>query len=163
MEIQLERVRAAKKEALFRLLQYSLFEESSTDQNEIGDDALFDYPWFDFYFTEPEREAYFIREKENGKLLGFVMINTYRKKASNGHSIAEFVVLPKYRRQTIGKQAAFACFDKHAGIWEVSPSYGSDSAYRFWKHVIEDYTQKKFCFEDGLFTFQSSRSDANNA
>ena len=138
MEIQLERVPAAKKEALFRLLQYSLFEESSTDQNEIGDDALFDYPWFDFYFTEPEREAYFIREKENGKLLG-------------------------YRRQTIGKQAAFACFDKHAGIWEVSPSYGSDSAYRFWKHVIEDYTQKKFCFEDGLFTFQSSRSDANNA
>ena len=83
MEIQLERVPAAKKEALFRLLQYSLFEESSTDQNEIGDDALFDYPWFDFYFTEPEREAYFIREKENGKLLGFVMINTYLKKASN--------------------------------------------------------------------------------
>ena len=155
MEIQLERVPAAKKEALFRLLQYSLFEESSTDQNEIGDDALFDYPWFDFYFTEPEREAYFIREKENGKLLGFVMINTYLKKASNGHSIAEFLVLPKYRRQQIGKQAAFACFHKHTGIWEVSPSYGSEAAYRFWKQVIEEYTEGNCRFEEGTFFFEA--------
>ena len=60
MEIQLERVPAAKKEALFRLLQYSLFEESSTDQNEIGDDALFDYPWL-----------IFILQNRNGKLILF--------------------------------------------------------------------------------------------
>ena len=79
MDILLERVPAARKETLFRLLQYSLFEESATDQNEMGDNALFDYEWFEFYFTEPEREAYFITEKETKKLLGFVMINTYLK------------------------------------------------------------------------------------
>ena len=155
MDILLERVPAARKETLFRLLQYSLFEESATDQNEMGDNALFDYEWFEFYFTEPEREAYFITEKETKKLLGFVMINPYLKKSPFGHSIAEFLVLPKYRRQQIGKQAAFACFHKHTGIWEVSPSYGSEAAYRFWKQVIEEYTEGNCRFEEGTFFFEA--------
>ena len=66
---------------LFRLLQYSLFEESLTDFNEMNDDALFDYPWFDAYFIEPQREAYFIRGMDTQKLLGFVMVRRHMKTA----------------------------------------------------------------------------------
>lgn len=62
MEIRLERVQREKEDTLFRLLQYSLFEESLTDLNDMNEDALFDYPWFQAYFTEDEREAYFIRQ-----------------------------------------------------------------------------------------------------
>ena len=50
MNICLKKADPAKKEILFRLLQYSLFEESLHDQNTINEDALFDYPWFDLYF-----------------------------------------------------------------------------------------------------------------
>lgn len=58
MDIILERAGTEKKGVLFRLLQYSLFEESISDQNRMGEDGLFAYPWFEDYFTEEEREAY---------------------------------------------------------------------------------------------------------
>ena len=110
MEITLERVQEEKRDTLFRLLQYSLFEESLTDLNDMNDDALFDYPWFDAYFAEEEREAYFIRQRGTARLLGFVMI---RRHEDGRHSIAEFLVIPKYRRQGVGSQAAENCFALH--------------------------------------------------
>lgn len=149
MDIELERVPFEKRDALFRLLQYSLFEESLTDLNEMNDEALFDYPWFDAYFTEPQREACFIRERDTRKLLGFAMV---REHEDGRHSIAEFLVIPKYRRQGVGSQAARACFALHGGLWEVKPAYGSESAKQFWQKVI---SQAGDCVEwiDDRFEF----------
>ena len=149
MEITLERVKPEKKETLFRLLQYSLFEESLTDFNEMNEDALFDYPWFDAYFSEPQREAYFIRESGTQKLMGFAMV---REHEDGRHSIAEFLVIPKYRRQGVGMQAAKYCFALHHGLWEVKPAYGSESARLFWQKAIEQMT-KETNWKNGMFTF----------
>lgn len=153
MEIKLDRVKRSEKNVLYRLLQYSLFEESLTDGNEMNEEAVFEYRWFDDYFVEEVREAYLIREEETDKLLGFVMINPYLHKINCGHSIAEFMVLPKYRRNKVGKKAAIKCFDKYDGNWEVHPADGSEKAYLFWKNVIDEYTDHKNKFEDGFFTF----------
>lgn len=155
MDIILEKVKESKKDTLFRLLQYSLFEESLSDGNDINEEALFEYPWFEHYFTEEGREAYFIKEQGRNRLLGFVMVNEYVQKCSFGHSIAEFMVLPKFRRNKIGKNAAVLCFDMHRGMWEVSPSYGSDRAYLFWKNVIDGYTGNNSQYEDGIFLFSN--------
>lgn len=87
------------------------------------------------------------------KLLGFVMINTYVQKCDSGHSIAEFMVIPKYRRNKIGKRAAIACFEKYEGNWEVEPSYGSEKAYLFWRNVINEYTKFNKVYSDGIFSF----------
>ena len=152
MEIMLERVRREKKDALFRLLQYSLFEESLTDLNEMNDEALFDYPWFDAYFVEEEREAYFIRECGTNLLLGFSMV---RRHEDGRHSIAEFLVIPKHRRQGIGTRAAKACFALHEGPWEVKPAYGSESARLFWKKVIAQMTEH-VNWQNGMFTFEAN-------
>lgn len=149
MEIELERVPFEKRDALFRLLQYSLFEESLTDLNDMNDDALFGYPWFDAYFTEPQREAYFIRERGTKQLLGFAMV---REHEDGRHSIAEFLVIPKYRRQGVGSQAAKACFALHKGLWEVKPAYGSESARLFWQKTIARTTDH-IDWADGMFTF----------
>jgi len=107
IEFKLEAVNRKQKDILYRLLQYSLFEESQTDLN---DEALFEYKWFDKYFEDEDREAYFIKEKDTNKLLGFVMINTYVQKFYKGHSIAEFMVILKYRRNKIGKRVAYRMF-----------------------------------------------------
>ena len=85
----------------------------------------------------------------------FVMINTFMQKSSSGHSIAEFMILPKFRRKKIGKKAAVMCFEKYQGAWEVSPSYGSEQAYLFWKSVIDDYIGTNNKLEDGIFSFCS--------
>ncbi|MCI9185003.1 MAG: GNAT family N-acetyltransferase [Lachnospiraceae bacterium] len=108
---------------------------------------------FENYFTEERWDAFFIKEEGGGKILGFAMVNTYVQKCSFGHSIAEFMVLPKFRRNKIGKKAAAMCFEKYPGNWEVSPSFGSGQAYLFWKNVIDEYTDKKNTYEDGIFCF----------
>lgn len=150
MKIVLERAGRESRDTLFRLLQYSLFEESLTDQNEMNNDALFDYPWFEAYFTEPEREAYLIREYETEKLLGFAMV---RKNEDKRYSIAEFLVVPKYRRKGVGMQAAQACFALHEGPWEVKPAYGSESARLFWQRVIQR-NARDFRWERDGFVFE---------
>lgn len=156
MKIYLDKVLEDKKDTLYRLLEYSLYEESLNDGNEMNEDAIFEYKYFDRYFTDDDRDAFFIREKETNKLLGFVMINTYMQKCDGGHSIAEFMVIPKYRRSKIGKMVAFMCFDMYKGNWEVSPSLNSESAYLFWKKVIDEYTNGENEFVYGLFIFKSN-------
>ena len=107
IDFKLEKVNLDEKDILYRLLQYSLFEESISDLNEMNDQAIFEYKWFEKYFSDDsDRIAYFIREEKTNKLLGFVMINKYLQNLSTGHSIAEFIVIPKYRRKRIGSRVA---------------------------------------------------------
>ena len=155
IQYKLEKVKVEDKDILYRFLQYSLFEESLTDLKEMNNEALFEYKWFDSYFEENNREAYFIKEQETNKILGFAMVNQYMQKSGDGHSIAEFMVIPKYRRLKIGKRVAKELFDMHKGNWEVKPAYGSSLAYSFWKNVIDEYTSNNNKFEDGIFIFES--------
>jgi len=155
MEFYLSKVKQEEKEILYRLLQYSLFEESEYDLNEMNEEAIFEYQYFDSYFTDIDRNAFFIREKENDKLLGFVMVNKYTQKVDDGHSIAEYLVIPKYRRNKIGKKVAYEIFNKYPGNWEVKPSYNNEKAYLFWKKTIEEYTNNNCVFEDGIFIFNN--------
>lgn len=155
MDFYLCKIKNEEKEILYRLLQYSLFEESATDLNEMNSEALFEYKYFDLYFSDNTREAYFIKQKETNKLLGFAMINKHMQKFEEGHSIAEYLVIPKYRRNKIGKNVAFEIFDKHPGNWEVKPSYNSEKAYLFWENVIKEYTNNNYRFEEGIFLFNN--------
>ncbi len=153
MDIFLEKVAIDCKDTLYRLLQYSLFEESGNDLNEMNDNAIFEYKYFERYFTDDDRDAYFIKEQNTNKLLGFAMVNTYMQIFDNGHSIAEYMVIPKYRRNKIGKRVAIELFNKYKGNWEIKPSFNSNKAYLFWKNVVEDYTHNNFEFTNGIFTF----------
>ena len=50
IQYKLDRVKVEDKDILYRLLQYSLFEESLTDQNEMNNEAIFEYKYFDKHF-----------------------------------------------------------------------------------------------------------------
>ena len=64
MEVYLSNVKNEEREILYRLLQYSLFEESENDLNEMNSEAVFEYKYFDSYFTDNNRYAYFIKKRE---------------------------------------------------------------------------------------------------
>ena len=151
--IRLDKVLLEEKELLFRLLQFALYDGSLYNTNKIGEDGLFPYKWFDNYFTDDDRDAFFIREDD--KIVGFVMINQFMKKCDNGHSVAEFLVLPEYRRNHIGKKIAFLIFDMYPGNWEVEPIENSNEACRFWENVVVNYTNNKFSFSDGIYVFKN--------
>lgn len=155
MEIYLSEVKKEEKEVLYRMLQYSLFEESEHDLNDMNKDAIFEYKYFDSYFIDNDRYAYFIKEKGSDKLLGFAMINEYMQKFEDGHSIAEYLVIPKYRRKKIGQKIAFEIFNKYPGNWEVKPAYNSQKAYLFWEKTIEEYTKNNYRYEEGIFLFNN--------
>jgi predicted acetyltransferase len=151
--IRLDKVLLEEKELLFRLLQFALYDGSLYNTNKIGEDGLFPYKWFDNYFTDDDRDAFFIREDD--KIVGFVMINQFMKKCDNGHSVAEFLVLPEYRRNHIGKKVAYLVFDMFPGNWEVEPIEESNEACRFWENVVVNYTNNKFSFSDGIYVFKN--------
>ncbi len=151
--IRLDKVLLEEKELLFRLLQFALYDGSLYNTNKIGEDGLFPYKWFDNYFTDDDRDAFFIREDD--KIVGFVMINQFMKKCDNGHSVAEFLVLPEYRRNHIGKKVAYLVFEMFPGNWEVEPIEESNEACRFWENVVVNYTNNKFSFSDGIYVFKN--------
>ena len=155
MQIWLDRAGPADRELLYRLLQYSLYEESAHDGNVMGPDGLFEYPWFDLYFTDPDREAYLIRARAGGEVLGFIMVNTVLRRVASGHSVAEFLVLPAWRRRGVGRAAARACFQAHPGTWEVGPSLGSEAAFIFWEKTIAGWTGSSPRLEEDVFIFSS--------
>ena len=156
-EVQLERVTEKTRQTLWNLLQYMLFETSPSGKNVANEDGSFDYKYFDNYFTDEDRDAYLIKSK-TGELMGFVMINQYLQKVKTGHSIAEFLVLTRFRKNGVGSEVAKRCFAMYPGNWEVGPADGSDSAYRFWKAVIDGVTNADNKLEDGLFVFNTEEN-----
>ena len=71
--IKLREVTNDDKKLVYNLLQFALYDGSLYNTNKIGRDGLFPYKWFDNYFSDSDREAFFIRDDD--KIVGFVMIN----------------------------------------------------------------------------------------
>ena len=142
MEYFLEKVEEPKKDILYRLLQFSLYDGSQYIDNELNDDCLYDYKWFDNYFTDDNRDAFFIKDDNN--YIGFVMVNENLKFNKSGKCIAEFLVIPRYRRCHIGKRVAYDIFNMYDGLWEVQPMENNPIAYAFWKNIINEYTNGDF-------------------
>ena len=44
----------------------------------------------------------------------------------------------------IGKNMAFAVFNKHPGPWRTRQIPGSEVATKFWRRVIGDYTSENY-------------------
>lgn len=146
MNFELVSVDKKDKEKLYRLLQYAMYDGLQYIDNDINMDCIFDYKWFDNYFTDSDRNAYFI--KKDDKYLGMVMVNENLKFQQNGKSIAEFLIMPKYRRHHIGKKVAYEIFDKSKGNWEVQPMENNPIAYSFWKNVINEYTNGNYTIKN---------------
>ena len=108
MNYTLDKVTLDKKEILYSLLQFALYDGSRYIENNLSENAKFQYKWFNNYFTDDDRNAYFI--KSGKKYLGFVMINENLKFNSNGKCIAEFLIMPQYRRNHIGKKVVMEIF-----------------------------------------------------
>ena len=159
MNYRLIKVTSKDKLVLFNLLQFSLYDGSMYINNEIGKDGLFKYKWFDNYFTDSDRIAYLIKDKT--KLLGMVLINENLKYLKTGKCIAEFLILPQYRRHHIGKQVAYEIFDKYKEEWEVEPMDNNPIAYNFWKNIISEYTNNNYIIKkhntSDVFIFKSNK------
>ena len=141
-------VKQEDREKLYKLLQYALYDGSQYIDNNINDDCIFEYKWFDNYFVDNDRYAYFI--KSGSTYVGMVMVNENLKFNKNGKCIAEFLIMPRFRRNHIGKKVAYEIFDKFKGDWEVQPMENNFVAYSFWKSVISEYTNDNYIIKNDV-------------
>lgn len=60
------------------------------------------------------------------------------------HDIAEFFVIPTYRKNGIGQKFAIEIFKKYPGNWQVRQIDGAHKATDFWRKTIRAFTNNNF-------------------
>ena len=149
MNYEIVNVKPNEKEKLYRLLQYALYDGSNYIDNNLNGECVFEYKWFNNYLTDKNRNAYFI--KNGNTYIGMVMVNENLKFNKSGKCIAEFLIMPRFRRSHIGKRVAYEIFEKFRGDWEVQPMENNPIAYSFWKNIISEYTNDNYITKnDGI-------------
>ena len=112
MQIALLPAAASDRAALANLIQLYLYDFSEITGADVDERGCFAYPLLDSYWTEAERYPFLIRV--DGNLAGFALVNRYSRLLNpfDGHAVAEFFVMRKYRRVGIGRAAAIQLFDR---------------------------------------------------
>ena len=142
MKIKIAEASLRDKPIIKNMLQLYIHDFSEFDGYELNENGYYNYDYLDEYWTEKDRYPFIIRF--NDKIAGFVLLNRYSVMIKNALTIAEFFILRKYRRQGIGKKAAFMIFDMFHSKWEVRQTKNNIAGQNFWENVIRDYTSGNF-------------------
>ena len=138
--IHLTSATKAQKQVLANLMQLYLHELSQYDQAYPDADGRYNLgPYFDLYWTEPQRFPYLICKQTAP--IGFALV---REIGNKTYSVAEFFIIRAVRRTGYGAQAAHTLFDRHPGRWQVAQEQENNPAQAFWKSVIATYTNNHF-------------------
>jgi predicted acetyltransferase len=126
---------------LMELYQYDFSEFDGADVTPLG---LYDYPYLDHYWVEPERSPFLVRV--DGKLAGFVLVARYDYLTGIKDTwvMAEFFIMRKYRLQGVGEYVACHIFNQFPGDWQVGQINENPAATSFWRKVIARYSQGNF-------------------
>ncbi len=142
--IRIEEATVDRRPLLGRLMQLYQHEFSILDGGDIGEDGLYEYKYFDHYWREKDRFPYLIYVDD--RVAGFVLVNSHSVADQDiaTKSIAEFFVMPSYRKKHIGKHVACRVFDMFPGNWQVRQTETNLPAQKFWRNVISEYTDGAF-------------------
>ena len=104
----------------------------------MDENGNFHYGYFDEYFVDPERKAYFIYNDD--ALVGFAFICPYSN--INAHPdfvLAEFTIFPSYRRKHYALDAIKLILATHKGNWEIKYNEKNVGAKSLWTSVTKEY------------------------
>ena len=134
----------SQKEILQRLLELYQYDLSIVTDDDVNPSGLYGYSYLDCYWLEAKRYPYLFLVRES--LAGFALVNKVNWLPENkgAHSMAEFFVLKKYRRQGLGAAAAQCIINRFRGKWEIRILRENQSAIQFWSQVINDLTSGQF-------------------
>ena len=141
--VEIEKVQEEQREILAHLIELYEYDFSEYENSDVNAYGLYGYSYLDYYWTEKNRYAYFI--KVNGKLAGFAMVcgYCYVSKDKKTLFMSEFFIMKKYRKQGIGKYAAREVLQKHPGKWELTVHPNNPGSHKFWNSVISEVAQNE--------------------
>ena len=151
-------VHADDRELLWNINQKYLYEMTNYYADEMDAQGILHYGYFDAYFTDPKRRAFFLRE--DSQLVGFAMIHPYSNLGRNpDYVLAEFTIFPMYRGNHLASTAAELIFERFPGSWEVKYNEANIAAKTLWISVTTPY-QPEFIplsKEETVLTFSTAR------
>ncbi len=140
MDIKLIKASAEHQHVISNLMQFYIYDFSKFTGSDVGPNGLFDdYPNLEEYWKEENhRFAYVINQ--GGTFIGFVLVRIISTAEKNYFSIAEFLIMQKYRLRGIGRIVAEKVFNLHRGEWEIYQMDANKPAREFWRKIIWEYT-----------------------
>jgi predicted acetyltransferase len=138
--VALELAGEHEEQLLRNLMQaygHDLSEFDGSLPDEIGSFGVGAY--FEEYWREQTRFPYKIMV--DVAVAGFALVREFEP---GSHSIAEFFALRPYRRDGVGKHAAWLIFDLFEGEWHIAQDEGNLPAQAFWRGAIGEYTDGNF-------------------
>ena len=141
---EIRKIKVEEKSLLISLMDRYFTEIAEYDFDQNASSSIREYPYLDSYWGETNRIPLFIYAEK--KQIGFALINEFvlLKRYKKVRSIAEFYILPGYRRKGIGRKVAFDLFQKYGLNWEIRQQIGNEPAQKFWLSVINTYTEGDF-------------------
>jgi len=118
------------KPVLRRLLDFNAYEFSAIDGQDLDPEGEYGYPYLDSYWGATGDRVALLFQFE-GHLAGFALV-----RLGTPHQIAEFLMLPKYRRRGLGAEAARQVLSRWPGEWSTHEIPGNDGAVAFWRRAI---------------------------
>jgi predicted acetyltransferase len=90
------------------------------------------YPHLERYWQEPARYPYLLRHQE--QIVGFALVRKLSEEPS--FELVEFYVAAPFRERGLGRRAAQALFNIHAGVWSVGVRRDNVLGQRFWVSAL---------------------------
>jgi len=132
MDCTVTRANIHEKEIIRALLQPYLDELSSfPDENPDYKDEndIYLYPYLNAYWQENARFPYLLYG--DGKLAGFALV----RQDGEHWEMAEFYVLPEFRRRGLGTACAREIFKKHPGDWRIGFNKHNLASRNLWRKL----------------------------
>jgi predicted acetyltransferase len=119
-----------EKPLLHSLLQAYLGELSQFEEIRRNKSGEYEYRYLRFYWTENTRWPYLFYA--DGYLVGFALVWQHE----DTFIMAEFTVLPEFRKQGLGKTFASDVIKKHPGKWNIEYDTPNEAGSRFWNKLV---------------------------
>jgi len=127
-----------EKRIIFDLLQPYLHELSSFPGEEIDykdGNGVYQYPYLDDYWSQSVRHPYlFLCDNE---IAGFALVRKAEEHPAKHWEMAEFYVLPKFRRSGLATSCSIDIFEKHPGNWRIDFNKHNQSSRALWQKLVQ--------------------------
>jgi len=137
--VQLVPVGEADKDVLQNLYQLYNYDFTPYTEEDLNSSGLYEVN-LERYWQDPRWNPFFIYSE--GKIAGFlvVLFENADVDPDPTHVIYDFMILRKYRRKGLGRQAAVQALDLYKANWAIAQMSGNEPAILFWRGVVNDYT-----------------------
>ena len=142
--LSLKKVQNRDRDLLWNINQKYLYEMTNFYDDPMDENGNYHYGYFDEYFSDPKRKAYFICN--GGVLVGFAMLCPYSNiEQDSDYTMAEFTIFPSFRRKHLALDAAKMILARHPGKWEIKYNEKNRGAKNLWHTVAGPYEPENWC------------------